>query len=138
MQITMLLMLVIGLSSLAVSQDLRPDFSREPASHEPGKPFPLTLIVSPGGFTKRSVTVDAGTYELRVIDRTGGKRFQVQLDLVSNARAENGSKIETNKLAVGPIPAKRDKFTTLQTLTPGIYKVSIADSPQWICTITVK
>lgn len=131
------ILVIAGLCAPLFSQEPRPD-PVEPEARKPGDPFSLSLVVTRGGFTRTAVSLEADTYDIRVVDRTGGKRFQVQLDRISSERVDGEAPPEPGRLASGAAPIGRGEFKTLQTLTPGVYQIKIADSPKWICTITVK
>ena len=102
-----------------------------PKAHDPNRPEALTLVVSPGGFPRSTITVEAGYYLIDIINRTGGKQLSLQIDRVTGAG-------QPAALAKGEASTKRSHFQSLQNLTPGTYRLSVTNIPSWLCTIEAK
>lgn len=136
-------LLFLTLSLCCVSslfpQSARVPLSKSPKVHDPDVPESLTFVVSPGGFGKSEMTVERGIYSIAVFNHTGGKPLQIQLDRVKDTRFDAPETPERVKVASGEtLVSRAGQFLTTQKLTPGTYRLSVAEYPNWVCTITVK
>jgi hypothetical protein len=105
--------------------------NRPTKAHDPDRPEALTLVVTSGGFPTKTISVDHGYYLICIINRTGGKQLELQLDRVVNGLSVSG-------VVTGQASTKTSQFQSLQNLTPGTYRLSINSVPSWSCTIEVK
>jgi hypothetical protein len=101
------------------------DALAQAASKNAKGPQAITLLLTSGGFAAKTVVAKQGYYLIDIINRTNSTSIQLQLDrIVPNAKTVVSGQ-------------GRSRFRNLQNLTPGTYRLSVADRPGWICTIEV-
>lgn len=93
----------------------------------PSQRIPAAYIrIRPFGFDPREVTGPAGSFRLAVDNRSGLKEVVLRLD------REAG-----NRLHEVRVPREKLDWRGTFELTPGRYKLSEANHPNWVCTITI-
>lgn len=140
-----LILSVVGLSTALVAQESRPvspypDLNIPLKAHEPDKPIGFSLVVTPGGFTRREGSIlDRGVYEIRIINRTGNKNLAIQLDRVSDGKTSAPMAPEASLLKpTGADDITRGKLRIVQKLEPGTYKLWATNFPRWTYILTVR
>jgi hypothetical protein len=107
-------------------------------AQSPGQGGPKTKVLSlplkPEGFASRAVTVKTGFYLIEVVNRSGVKNLNVQIDIMPGT---NLSATAVANAAGGQEDVKKSQFLTQVHLTPGTYRVSITGHPTWVCAIDV-
>ena len=122
----------IGTVALCLAQVLVGQAQLKPVrAHNPNRPEALTLVVSPGGFSERSVSVPQGVYLIDVVNRTGGRPLQLRLE-------QEVGQSRLRLVEVNATPERKRSLQNLQRLTPGTYHLSVANVPAWTIAINVR
>lgn len=127
---------VIGLLVIALTvQHALAQITTTPITRaqDPRRVEPLGLVVTPSGFLTPVVSVPNGAYLISVINRTGGKDLDLQLDRLTPGVGSGISRVTDDVKVRG-----RNKFQSLNKLLPGTYRLTVVNFPRWTCTIEVK
>ncbi len=91
----------------------------------------LSLVVTPRGILPSKVTLRPGPLSITIVNRTGYQRAEYQITQVDGGRLVGTSKID-------PLLKRSLRVNTVVVLTPGEYNVSVVDSPNVFCRITIQ
>ena len=95
----------------------------------------LTLPLLPEGFASDKVTVEAGAYWIDILNRTGVRGLQIEVDRMPGGSVEGNAQ---KREAEGPEDKDRSRFLKAVNLAHGTYRVRVVGHPTWVCAINVK
>lgn len=103
-------------------------------SRDPNKAEAIPIVVSPFGFPQTSFELPAGSYVFVVLNRTGFHDIAVYLERMPGNNVTDTPAAREFGDTVG---ASRDRLVKNAKLTPGTYRLRVANRPTWICAIHV-
>ena len=94
----------------------------------------IPIVVSPYGFPQTSFTLPAGSYIFVVLNRTGFDDITVYLErMPGNSMTDSPAQREFGDT----VGASRARLVKNTKLTPGTYRLRVANRPTWVCAIHV-
>ena len=87
---------------------------------------PLPIVLKPGGFVPMEVTGAQGDYFFSVLNQSGTAEVILRLD------REHGNRLHENQ-----VKKERVRWRKTVHLAPGVYLLTEANHPQWVCRITI-
>ena len=94
----------------------------------------IPIIVSPYGFAQTDLAFSAGSYLFVVINRTGFDEISVYLERVPGSSVTDTSiQLEFSDAVKGG----NRRLLRNAHLTPGTYRLRVANRPTWVCAIHV-
>jgi hypothetical protein len=87
---------------------------------------PLPIVLKSGGFVPMDVIGAQGDYFFSVLNQSGTAEIVLRLD------REHG-----NRLHEDHVKKERLRWRKTVHLTPGVYVLTEANHPQWVCRITI-
>lgn len=100
----------------------------EPSQGKSGQPqiVALPIVLKPAGFVPMDVTGSQGDYFFSVLNQSGAGEIVLRLD------REHG-----NRLHEAHVKKERLRWRQTVHLTPGVYLLTEASHPRWVCRITI-
>jgi hypothetical protein len=103
-------------------------------TRDPNKAEAIPIVVSPSGFPQTSLDLPAGSYVFVVFNRTGFDDITVYLERMPGNNLTDTPAAQEFGDTVG---ASRARLVKSAKLTPGTYRLRVANRPTWICAIHV-
>ena len=124
---------LIGLSATGVvfGQQRQPQTRK----HDPNITEAIPIVVSPRGLPTKKFSLPAGSYTFVVLNRTGFQDVKVYLERMPGNRVTDPP---TQRLFGDEPDTNRARLLRNAKLTPGTYRLRVANRPSWVCAIQVR
>ena len=94
----------------------------------------ISIVVTPYGFAQASLSLTAGTYVFVVLNRSGFEDITVLFERMPDTHITDLPARQEFGDSVG---AGRARLIKAAKLTPGRYRIRVANRPNWVSTIDV-
>ena len=109
--------------------------STQNLSHDPNRPEAIPIVVSPDGFLRTTFSLPPGSFVFVALNRTGWRDITVYLERMAGNTVAGAVSQQVFGEAIG---VGKTRFVKSATLTPGTYRLRVANRPGWVCAIQVQ
>jgi hypothetical protein len=111
------------------------DYAAVPTASGSTQVRALPVEVYPEGFRQRTLNLKAGYYSILLINRSGIRVLEFQLERMPGASIVGAPE---QQVFANSNNFRTSMLSRMVNLTPGTYRLRVSDRSSWVCTIVVK